>query len=350
VIPLPELREHVPLSGLTTIGLGGTARFLADCREPAELAPLYAHAKHHALPFMALGGGSNVVFPDTGFGGLIVRIRITGSTVTASGTDIFIRVGAGEEWDPFVAQCVEQGFAGLECLSGIPGFVGATPIQNVGAYGQEVSETIRVVEAFDTQNGAFVEFAGDECGFRYRQSRFKQEDRGRYIISAVTFRLTKDGSPAIRYAELERQLEVSRDPGLGEVRSAVISLRRRKSMVIDPSDPNSRSVGSFFMNPVLPRARYASLAQRWTDEGNTNPVPSFPDGNLVKIPAAWLVEHAGFSRGLRRGGVGISANHALALVNLGATTSELLAFADEISRAVYTRFSVRLEPEPHIVS
>ncbi|MDH4068893.1 MAG: UDP-N-acetylmuramate dehydrogenase [Ignavibacteria bacterium] len=344
-----RFNEQVPLSGVTTIGLGGPARLFAECTSTDHLIELLTYAEQENLPFIILGGGSNIVFPDAGFEGLVIRIAMKGITIRKSGGNADLSAAAGEDWDPLVLRTVREKLAGFECLSGIPGLVGATPIQNVGAYGQEVSETIVSVEALDTRTKNVVEFSNEECEFGYRMSRFKGRDRGTYIITSVTFRLTDGGGPSLRYEELISVLKERPDPDLGTVRNAVLSLRRRKSMLIDPLDPNSRSVGSFFTNPVIPKDEYERMADRWKRDGNEGTIPFFSDGERVKVPAAWLVEHAGFSRGMRRGRVGLSTHHALALVNLGGSTTELLAFADEIKRSVHTRFSILLEPEPTIV-
>jgi len=274
--------------------------------------------------------------------------------LTDDGDGVIVEAAAGEPWDELVARTIGEGLGGLECLSGIPGLVGATPIQNVGAYGQEVSETIVRVTALDRATLEERTFAGSACAFRYRQSRFKSADANRYVITGVTFRLRKDATPAVRYAELQKYFQEQgtkgpRDhgrPALEEVRAAVLTLRRRKSMVIDPTDANSRSAGSFFMNPILAADELEGVRRRWTSAGGKEPMPVFPSDEGTKIPAAWLVEHAGFPKGSRRGGAGISSNHALALVNRGGTTRELLALASAIQEAVMERFGVKLEREP----
>jgi UDP-N-acetylmuramate dehydrogenase len=306
------------------------------------------------MPVHVLGGGSNIIVPDEGVAGLVVHVVSAGVRMTASGRHTLVEAKAGEAWDPLVERCVEEGLGGIECLSGIPGRTGATPIQNVGAYGQEVAQVIDTVTVLDRSSLEERVITGDACGFRYRQSRFKGTDAGRFIVMAVRFRLIRGAEPEVRYPELARAIaqEAEGGPlppgaeGLLRVRSAVLGLRKRKSMVLDPADPNSRSVGSFFMNPVLTPPLFAALQERWTSAGGDLPVPSFPAGEEIKVPAAWLVEQAGFPKGTRRGGVGVSANHALALVNFGGTTRELLALASGIEQAVLERFGVRLEREP----
>jgi len=345
------LQENVPLSGYSTIGLGGTARYLALCRSEKELLQALEFARSHALKIQVLGGGSNTLFADGGFDGIVVKVALRGISSRDDGEWCLVSAAAGEDWDPFVRGCVQRGLAGLECLSGIPGAVGATPIQNVGAYGQEVADSIVSVRVLDRQSLAPAIFEGTECGFGYRQSRFKGKDRDRFIVTGVTFRLRRDGLPTIRYPELRKQIESAIDlralgagrAALEAVATAVVALRKKKSMVIDPSDPQSKSLGSFFMNPVITVEAFERLREQCGD------VPSFPAEGGIKVPAAWLVEHAGFRRGYSLGGAAISANHALALVNLGTTTSELLALARRIQEGVQQHFGIALEMEPVVV-
>jgi UDP-N-acetylmuramate dehydrogenase len=327
------------LADLTTLRLGGPpARYVQADDEAAIIAAVRAAEE----PLLVLAGGSNVVVADEGFPGTVVHITSRG--VRADGARL--EVAAGEPWDPLVARCVEEGLAGFECLSGIPGSVGATPIQNVGAYGQEVSETIVSVRAYDRQLDAVLEVGADECGFAYRSSAFKRTP-GRWVVLSVAFELERrpDSKP-IRYAELARALGIAegeRAP-LADVRAAVLALRRRKGMVIDPSDPDSVSAGSFFTNPVLDPAAFAELLERAGEQP-----PRFPqaDGG-VKTSAAWLIEHAGFGRGYGDPAtIAISDKHTLALTNRGAgTTAQLVALASEIADGVRDRFGVELAPEP----
>lgn len=349
------IRENVPLADHTTLQLGGNARLFVLCTSLETLRSALAYARRRKLRLHILGGGSNTVFSDRGFNGLVVKVGIRGTSFQDTGNRTHVTCGAGEEWDDLVRSCVERGLAGIECLSGIPGSVGATPIQNVGAYGQEVSETLVSVRALDVRSLELVEFGGGECGFRYRESRFKMRDAGRYAIVEVTLSLAPGGVPDVRYAELKRYLESRAFPegtpeALRSIRSAVLHLRRKKAMVIDPRDPDSRSAGSFFVNPVLKREEFLKIERRWRRTGSDEPIVHFPaTGDLLKIPAAWLVEHAGFRKGYRKGGVGISSHHALALVNYGGTTRELLALARDIERAVRETFGVRLVREPVLV-
>jgi UDP-N-acetylmuramate dehydrogenase len=302
-----------------------------------------------------LGGGSNTVASDRGFDGAVLRPAITGISAEETPQGVFVTAGAGEPWDDVVRYAVERGLSGIECLSGIPGSTGATPIQNVGAYGQEVKETIREVEVVERSTGRTVTIAGSDCGFGYRRSRFKEVDAGRYVVTAVRFLLRPDGTPSLRYPELRRAVEERCDPAtlrggppaLQAVREAVLSLRRGKSMLLDPADPHSRSAGSFFMNPVLDAAAFAAFEGLTREMGIT--APCFPAGGGTKISAAWLVERAGFPRGTRRGAVGVSDHHALALVNYGGTSKDLLALASEIREAVLAQFRIRLEMEPVVL-
>ncbi|MEK9137241.1 MAG: UDP-N-acetylmuramate dehydrogenase, partial [Bacteroidota bacterium] len=248
-----RIQSDVLLSDLTTIHLGGRARYFAACRAIDDIREALAFAREKSIRVCVLGGGSNVIFADEGFDGLVIHIETSGVAVQDDEDATMISAAAGEGWDPFIERCIEKGLGGIECLSGIPGLVGATPIQNVGAYGQEVCDTIVSVRALDRETLDVVEFPNRDCGFGYRQSRFKSTDADRFVISDVKFRLRKHGRPEIRYPELQRFIASTADlnslpdgePILRAAREAVITLRRRKSMVIDPRDPNSRSVGSF---------------------------------------------------------------------------------------------------------
>ena len=351
------LLRDVPLAPLTSMGLGGRARYLASCQCVEEIRDYLAWGKRTGQRLQVLGGGSNTIFPDTGFDGLVLKIELRGIHFEAKEEWVEVTAGAGEDWDGLVQQCIARGLSGIECLSGIPGLVGATPIQNVGAYGQEVGDTLTRVEALDRESLEIVEFSNEDCCFSYRQSCFKTTHTQRYIITAVSYRLPRDGQPQLRYPELRRfvaeNVELERlDRGaarLGAVREAVLHLRRQKSMVLDPTDPNARSAGSFFLNPILTEKEFTAFEQRWKAAGNEDALPGFSTPEGIKVPAAWLVEQAGFPRGFRRGGVGISARHALALINGGGTTRELLELATEIQGRVDERFGLRLEIEPVVV-
>jgi UDP-N-acetylmuramate dehydrogenase len=330
------------LKALTTLRLGGEPARMVEARGEGELAELVRSAYE---PLLVLAGGSNVVVADSGFPGTVVRVLTRG--VRRDGERL--EVQAGEPWDELVADCVARGLQGFECLSGIPGSTGATPIQNVGAYGQEVAETVESVRVLDRASGQISELPAAECGFAYRASRFKHRDR--HVVLAVTFRLRESGrSGPLRYAEVARALgvPVGGTAPLAEVRDAVLALRRGKGMVIDPGDPDSVSAGSFFTNPILEPDGFARLRARAGDAGDP-PAFAEPDGR-IKTSAAWLIERAGFPRGYGDGRVGISTKHTLALVNRGgATTAELMALAREIADGVRDRFGVALTPEPVLV-
>lgn len=329
---------HVPLAPKTTLELGGPARFYLVADDVASVAEGVRWAEARGVGVRILGGGSNLIVPDAGFDGLVIEMALRGVEVR----DGIVTAAAGESWDGLVRRTVAMDLAGIECLAGIPGRVGAAPIQNVGAYGQEVKETIRAVRVLDLASRQEETLAPDACAFAYRDSRFKQNP-GRYAVLGVTFGLVPGGRPALRYAELVDAMDGDTEPTLERVRETVVALRRAKSMVIDPADPNRRSAGSFFTNPLVEPA----LAERIAQSSPTG-VPRWPtaDGR-VKLAAGWLIEHAGMTKGTRRGNVGLSSQHALALVHHGGgTTRELLALAEEVVRAVRERFGVTLVREP----
>jgi len=353
-----SLQENVPLARFSTLGVGGPARYFTRAEDAETVAEAVRWAAQRRLPLLVLGGGSNIVVSDKGFDGLVLHVALRGHAVTSGDDGTEVHAAAGEPWDTLVAAAVERGWAGLECLSGIPGFVGATPMQNVGAYGQDVSETIVRVNALDVRSGETVAFTNAECRFGYRDSRFKRDDRGRYVILGVAYRLRPGGEPAVRYPELVRYLEaqaLGRPPALSDVRAAVIEVRRRKSMVIDPADPNRRSVGSFFMNPIVDAATVASVREALSGTGrreDAETMPQYPAGaGKVKLSAAWLIERAGLARGYGSGAAGISTNHTLALVNRGgATAAEIVGLAREVRRRVHDAFGITLVPEPVFVN
>ncbi len=340
-----EVRSQVPLAPRTTFGVGGPARLFAEATSTEEVVLAVRAALERGVRVLPLGGGSNVIVSDAGLDALVLHVRGGGATFEANGR---ARVAAGERWDTFVAACVERDLAGVECLSGIPGNVGGTPIQNVGAYGQEVSETITSVTGVDVHTAELVELGARDCAFGYRHSRFKDEWRGRWVVTDVSFDLMPSGAPALRYAELTRSL-ARPDPSLAEVRSRVIELRRAKSMVLDPTDENRRSVGSFFTNPIVMPER-ADTVQTIARTRGAPEMPRFPAEDRVKLAAGWLIEQAGFPRGTRFGRVGLSTRHALALVNLGdATARDVLDAALAIKRGVLEIFGVALRPEPELL-
>ncbi|MDA0335414.1 MAG: UDP-N-acetylmuramate dehydrogenase [bacterium] len=352
-----HIEQDIPLAPFTSLRLGGAARFLARCSSDEDLREALAWAAGRRLPVHVLGGGSNTVFADAGFAGLVIHVGTRGIDIRADGDAARVTAAAGEDWDQLVIRCIDADLSGVECLSGIPGLVGATPMQNVGAYGQEVSESIVEVQALSRDTLEPVIFAADECGFSYRTSRFKAVDRDRFLITAVSYRLCRRRRPEIRYADVTRRLQ---EDGLDlealapgrvasmAVRDAVIAVRRAKSMILDPADPNTRSAGSFFVNPVLTQRQLTRVRQGWQAKGqDASLLPAYAtDNGLHKVPAAWLVEQAGFPRGTRRGQAGISTKHALALVSHGDSATDLLALAAAVTAAVRDVFGVTLEREP----
>jgi len=349
------IQQNVPLAPLTTLRIGGPARFFAEARVEDEMLEAFSFAEQQRLPLFILGGGSNALVADEGFPGLVVHVAFKGVSWRSEGDEVIVTAQAGEDWDELVRQCVERGLAGVECLSGIPGSVGGTPVQNVGAYGQEVSETIVSVRVFDRLAGRLAELSNAECKFSYRASIFNTTARDRYVVTAVTYALKPGGEPAIRYPDLKSFFSnVSTKPSLRLAREAVRTIRARKAMLITPDDPDCRSAGSFFKNPVVISetfSRIEAIARGQNLIGDAEQVPHFPavDGK-VKIPAAWLIERAGFQKGYCRGRVGISSKHTLAIVNRGgATAREVTGLMREIQERVAERFGVSLTPEPVFV-
>ncbi|GAA1797048.1 UDP-N-acetylmuramate dehydrogenase [Nocardioides hankookensis] len=336
---MPDLRDH------TTLRLGGPAERWVRATTEAELTDALVDADTAGEPVLVLGGGSNLVVADGGFQGTVVEVATTGAEIDADDEPTCggatVTVAAGETWDDVVALAAERGWVGIEALSGIPGSVGATPVQNVGAYGQEVSQTIARVRVWDRTLRGVRTFANAECLFGYRTSRFKQ-DPSRHVVLSVTFQLRQGdlGAP-VAYAELARALgvELGERAPLADSRQAVLGLRRGKGMVLDPADHDTWSAGSFFTNPVVDADVVPDGAPAWPQ----------PDGR-VKTSAAWLIEHAGFTKGYGSDRVALSGKHTLALTNRGgATTDELLALAREVRDGVAERFGIVLVNEPVLV-
>jgi UDP-N-acetylmuramate dehydrogenase len=345
-----QIQENILLAPLTTIKLGGPARYFAEARTIAEISEAVAFANSRKLALLVLGGGSNLVISDVGWPGLALRVAVAGIEERSEDGRILFEVGAGEEWDRFVAKAVGRNCAGVECLSGIPGSVGGTPVQNVGAYGQEVGETIESVLVFDLRDSQIHEFCNEACGFSYRTSIFNTSERGRCIIVRVTYALTPGGEAHVQYADLKKYFAGwSAKPTLAETRDAVRRIRASKGMLISPGDEDCRSAGSFFKNPVLTAEQYRELAARAQEKKLQ--VPSYPALEAQhKVSAAWLVEHSGFSKGFGAGEVGISRKHALAIVNRGhATAAEIVAFKEQIQQRVEDIWGIRLEAEPVMV-
>jgi UDP-N-acetylmuramate dehydrogenase len=347
------LQENIPLAPLTTFRVGGPARFFVEAQSRTDVEEAVTLARSRDLPLFVLGGGSNLVVADAGWPGLVVKISIAGIEQRPGMNDegkVLFEAGAGESWDRFVSHAVMAQCDGVECLSGIPGSVGGTPVQNVGAYGQEVADTIDTVEVFDRQDHQVRELCREACGFSYRSSIFNTTERERFIILRVVYALTPGGDPYLEYGDLKRHFEGRETrPNLAETREAVRHIRALKGMLIVPGDPDCQSAGSFFKNPVLSEPQHAHLETRARARGFT--IPSYPAlEKNKKVSAAWLVEKSGFARGYGFGHVGISNKHALAIVNRGgATAAEVLALKDQIQQRVEEIWGVLLEPEPVLV-
>ncbi|RRA50301.1 UDP-N-acetylmuramate dehydrogenase [Acidipila sp. EB88] len=353
------LREQVLLAPYTTFGIGGPARWFASVATEQQLAAACQWARRQGLPLFVLGGGSNVLVADSGFAGLVLHIALLGVQTThddAAGTTTFA-AAAGEDWDALVARSVGAGCAGMECLAGIPGTVGGTPVQNVGAYGQEVAQCITSVRCYDREGDCFVCFPNEQCGFAYRTSRFNTApDRGRYVVTSVEFALHPGAAPSLAYADVQRFFaDRTTTPSLPEVAEAIRTIRRAKGMVIDNAaqparDPDTRSAGSFFKNPVVAETLYRSIAASVAPANTPSyPAPAATDGSPQrKLPAAWLLEQAGFPKGFRMAGAAISSKHTLALTNHSgeATAAEVIALRDALATGVKLRFGVQLEQEP----
>lgn len=352
-----NLLKNIPLSEYTTIGLGGNAEYFFLCESEESLLNVLKYGKENNLKIQIISGGSNIIFPDKGYNGIVIKINIKGIKKEIIEDDVILKTGAGENWDEFVLYSINNELSGAECLSGIPGSAGATPVQNVGAYGQEVKDLIESVRVIDRLTFEFKNISGEECGFDYRNSRFKDinRDKDRYIITEVTFRFNKYTEPEIKYPELKKLIESGGDyfnlktkkDKLIKIRDSVLELRRKKSMIADLSDPNSKSCGSFFTNPVLSEDGF-KIFQSQTKRMKLT-APYYTSSLNYKIPAAWLVEQSGFKKGYSADGAGISEHHSLAIINRGGKTSDVLHLAGEIQKAVFDKFGIQLETEPEII-
>ncbi len=366
-----NFKENINLSDYTTIKLGGKARYFCECIDKEEIIACLNFIRENKLKYQILGGGSNIIFPDEGFDGLILKTAMKNINLTGKGgsDEVEVIAEAGVNWDDFVRFCVAQGFAGIECLSGIPGTVGATPIQNVGAYGQDVSKVIKEVEVIQIDNMNKVKFSNADCRFGYRDSRFKLEDSNKYIITEVKFALKRNGEPLIHYPDLIKSLNdnnylLSNDEGknylkditdskekLKIVRDAIIEIRKRKGMVTDENDPDSVSCGSFFTNPILNNDEFKTFKENCVKKKiNDIEIPQYKTEKGIKVPAAWLIENAGFKKGYQKNGVGISSKHTLAIINCGGKTKDVIALANEICEKVFELFGIKLETEPQIIN
>lgn len=351
---LPAATPHaeVPLAALTTLGLGGAAERLVVVEDDAALIAALADADAAGRPTLLLAGGSNLVIGDGPIAGDTIVLRSTGTADEPDGDHVLRTVAAGEPWDAVVARSVADGLSGLECLSGIPGTAGATPIQNVGAYGQEVADTIVRVRVHDRETGETRDWTAAECDFAYRTSVFK--GRGRHVVLSVTFRLARTPlAQPLRYGELARAVEADAGTPVttADVRREVLRLRRGKGMVLDPRDPDTRSAGSFFTNPIIAAGDLGRFRARVAERLGPDAVaPEYPQADgWVKSSAAWLIERAGFARGHARPGAALSSKHTLALTSRGGTTADLLALAHEVADGVEAAFGVALRPEPVFV-
>jgi UDP-N-acetylmuramate dehydrogenase len=344
------ITENVALAPLTTLKVGGAARYFIEATSTAEVSQAVEFSKSANLPLFILGGGSNLVISDAGWLGLVLKIGITGINHRHGHDEVIFEAGAGEDWDKFVGMVVAHNIAGIECLSGIPGSVGASPVQNVGAYGQEVSNTIESVVALDLRDGQVHELSNQDCGFSYRTSIFNSTEQGRYIILQVNYSLKHGAEAHVAYADLKKYFAGwSEKPTLANVRDAVRKIRAGKGMLITAGDDDCRSAGSFFKNPILSADQYQALTARAAAKNLQ--IPSYPALDArKKVSAAWLVEHSGFSRGYGNGPVGISRKHALAIVNRGsATAADIVAFKEDIQQRVEEIWGILLEPEPVFV-
>jgi UDP-N-acetylmuramate dehydrogenase len=342
------IQESVPLAPLTSMRVGGPARYLAEAESEDDVREAVRFARARKLPLFVLGGGSNLVVADSGWPGLVLKVAI--GAISSQGSSAVFDAGAGVNWDDLVAEAVARNCAGVECLSGIPGSVGGTPVQNVGAYGQEVSETIESVRVLDVREDRVSDFDRQACGFRYRASIFNTTERGRYIILRVSFRLIQDGAPSLKYADLKKHFSAApTQPSLAQVREAVRQIRRSKGMLIVPGDADCRSAGSFFKNPVLSDAQFQYLARRAESRGVQ--ISSYPALDAQrKVSAAWLVEQSGFAKGFTLGAAGISHKHSLALINTGkASAADILQLKEKIQKGVQDAWGIVLEPEPVFV-
>ena len=341
-----RIAENQPLAPFTTFGIGGPARWFVEAHSEAEIAEAAAWTQTRGVPLFVLGGGSNLLVSDAGFDGLVLHLALTGVTPSGPPSGRSTRMyqcAAGENWDAFVERAVCDNSAGVECLAGIPGTAGGTPVQNVGAYGQEVASCIVSVRAFDLAQQSFLELPNHECGFAYRRSRFNSTDRGRFIVTRVDYALAPGGAPTLRYADLQRIFPPGAAPSLAQVAAAVRRIRQAKGMLLVDGDPDCRSAGSFFKNPVVAAEHADRIAA-----ASAKDLPRYSaEGGLVKLPAAWLIEQSGFAKGYSRGNAAISSRHTLALVNRGgASAADILALAAEIRSAVASRFQIDLEMEP----
>lgn len=344
------IQENVPLAGFTTFGVGGPAHRFVEVATQEEATRALAFASEHQLPFFVLGGGSNLLVSDSGFPGLVILNRIRGFSARRDGGSVLVTAGGGEDWQVFADRCVAEGWQGIECLSGIPGTVGASPVQNIGAYGQEVAQTIVQVDALATATGSAVRVVKEGCCFGYRRSIFNSTEAGTYLITGVTFRLVPGGAPHIAYRELEERLAAKSAPTLCDVSDAVMFIREGKGLLIREGFDSFKSAGSFFKNPIVTQEDYERISRAVDGVGGFTNWAWPMESGMVKISAACLIQCAGFLRGQRRGEAGISPRHTLIMVNYGgANAGEIIDFAVDVRRRVFERFGVFLLPEVRLI-
>jgi UDP-N-acetylmuramate dehydrogenase len=350
----PLIQENVLLAPYTTLGVGGPARFLVKAGSEEQIMSALEFARTRGCPVFVLGGGSNIVVSDSGFSGLVIKMELSGIQTPDEGSGT-ISVASGVGWDDFVQHCVSRNLAGIECLSGIPGTVGGAPVQNIGAYGEDVSEVLVQVKVLDRRTHRITHLSHADCQFAYRSSIFNATHRDRYIILQVDFALRKNGPPRIVYPDLrERFVDGAHAPAIDEVRKVVMQIRETKAMVVRDDDPDTRSAGSFFRNPVLTSEAVAEIeakARMCRLLLSAERIPQFPAAQgRWKVPAAWFIEHAGFRKGYAHGNAGISGKHAMALTNRGgATAQEILELMRIIQDRVQMLFGIELQSEPEFV-
>lgn len=345
-----KIKENYELKNLTTLKIGGSARFFISAETETDVVESVAFAEENDLNMFVLGGGSNILVSDEGFDGLVLQINLKGIEIGNENNGVVkVSAQAGEDWDGFVDFCVGKNLAGIECLSGIPGFVGGTPIQNVGAYGQEISETIVSVRVFDRKSKETLELKNEDCKFTYRSSIFNTTEKDRFIVLSVIYELKQNGAPKIFYKDLVELFE-GKTPDLHETRVAVCRIRAEKAMLVRQTGLDSQSAGSFFKNPVVGLKKFAEIVEVAKNMGIEN-VPNFyVDGNNVKVPAAWLIEKSGFHKGFVKGNAGLSTKHTLALTNRGnAKAGDIIELKNEIQKKVKELFAIELKPEPVFV-
>lgn len=349
-----KVQEDVLLAPFTTFKIGGKARFFIEAQDKKEIIDAIKFAVENDLKLFILGGGSNILVSDNGFDGLVLRIATRGIKTTKENENHFlVTAQAGEDWDEFVEFCVKKNLAGIECLSGIPGLVGGTPIQNVGAYGQEVSETIKSVKVYDRKTKEILELSNKDCGFEYRKSIFNTTQKDRFVVLCVVYKLIKNGKPKIVYEDLLKRFE-KRVPTLKETRKIVKEIRKSKGMLVRQGGLDSQSAGSFFKNPIVEIDKFKEIqevAKGLKVINENGGVPFYKiDTNLVKIPAAWLIEKSGFHKGYQKGNAGLSTCHTLALTNRGhAKAEDILKLKQEIQKKIKDIYSIELIPEPNFI-